>query len=226
MIIASVLSLICLIPIAFVKEKRTKPQKRELTSSFGTLPKGLKIFLAIAAAFALGNFSYMFFVLRARDFFSDKWANILPVLLYVFFNIFYAGFVIPLGVLADKIGKRKVIIFGYLLFALTCGGFIFVRSVAGLAGSFCILWDFGGGGGQQPEGDCFGFGGRADKVRGAWDISYGCRPDGPARRSGCRSAVEIYFSIRRLLFMAVHWLNLCGDVNRLWWLYRADEINN
>jgi MFS family permease len=136
LIIASLLSLVCLIPLVFVKETRTAPKEKGAASAFGVLPAGLKIFLVIAAGFALGNFSYMFFVLRAGHFFADKWSKVLPVGLYVLFNIFCAGFVMPLGVLADKIGKRKVIVFGYLLFAAACFGFVFVRSVAGLVALF------------------------------------------------------------------------------------------
>ncbi|MDP2933712.1 MAG: MFS transporter, partial [bacterium] len=139
LIIASLLSLVCLIPLVFVKETRSAcggPKEKGAASAFGVLPAGLKVFLAIAAGFALGNFSYMFFVLRAGQFFADKWSKVLPVGLYVLFNIFCAGFVMPLGVLADRIGKRKVIIFGYLLFAATCFGFVFVRSAAGLVALF------------------------------------------------------------------------------------------
>jgi MFS family permease len=132
LIIASLLSLVCLTPLVFVKETRTIPKETKAASPIGSLPKGLKIFLVVAAGFALGNFSYMFFVLRAGDFFSDKWSKVLPVGLYVLFNIFCAGFVMPLGILADKIGKRKVIIFGYLLFAAVCFGFILVKSAASL----------------------------------------------------------------------------------------------
>jgi MFS family permease len=132
LIIASLLSLACLTPLVFVRETRTTPKEKKAASPLGSLPTGLKVFLVIVAGFALGNFSYMFFVLRAGDFFSDKWSKVLPVGLYVLFNVFCAGFVMPLGVLADKIGKRKVIIFGYLLFAGVCFGFILVRSAVGL----------------------------------------------------------------------------------------------
>ena len=142
LIVASGLSFICLIPIAFVKEKRTAAQQQVSSSSSSAIPSGLKIFLFIAALFALGNFSYMFFVARAKGIFESEklgnWAYILPVLLYVFFNIFYAGFALPLGSLADKIGKRNVIILGYLFFAITCFGFIFVTSTIGLAVLFAI----------------------------------------------------------------------------------------
>jgi MFS family permease len=138
LIIASLLSLVCLIPLAFVKEPQTAPEKKEAVSASVVLPAGLKIFIVIAAAFALGNFSYMFFVLRSSEFFANKWAKILPVLLYVFFNIFSAAFVMPLGVLGDRIGKQKVIILGYLMFAATCFGFIFIRSAAGLAALFAF----------------------------------------------------------------------------------------
>ena len=137
LIIAAALSVLCLIPITFVKEQRTESQKGQAAAS-ARISRGLKIFLAIAATFSLGNFSYMFFVLRAKDFYPDKWTYILPVALYILFNIVGAFAVYPLGVLGDKIGKKKVIILGYLFFTAACFGFDIVESTAGLAVLFAF----------------------------------------------------------------------------------------
>ena len=53
----------------------------------------------------------------------------LAIFLYVLFNIFYALFAIPFGTLSDRIGKRRVLISGYLLFSVTCLGFAFFDSL-------------------------------------------------------------------------------------------------
>jgi len=128
-LIAGVIAFVSLIPLRFVKEGERKPQNITLKIGLKNLPKSLKLFILICSVFALGNFSYMFFVIRAQQFFATKLSIAVPILLYVLFNIFYAGFAIPLGAVSDRIGREKVIVFGYLLFSLTSLGFAFLTSL-------------------------------------------------------------------------------------------------
>jgi len=78
----------------------------------------------------------MFFILRAQASLSGKLSIGMPILLYVLFNIFYAVFAIPFGTLSDKIGRKKVIVFGYLLFSLSSLGFALFNSLT----AFIILF--------------------------------------------------------------------------------------
>jgi len=133
---AGIIAFVSLIPLRFVKEVKREKQKTNLLIGLRELPKTVKLFILISGTFALGNFSYMFLIIRAQESFTDKLSIVLPMLLYIFFNIFYAVFAVPLGVLADKIGKEKIIIFGYLLFSLTSLGFAFLTSLA----SFIVLF--------------------------------------------------------------------------------------
>ena len=71
----------------------------------------------------------MFFILKAQQFFPERLAIIIPILLYILFNIFYASLSIPFGNLSDKIGRTKLITIGYLIFSLTSLGFIFSNSL-------------------------------------------------------------------------------------------------
>ncbi|MFW6134638.1 MAG: MFS transporter [Elusimicrobiota bacterium] len=142
-IIAAVLSLLSLIPLHPVKEKKTL-EKKETSLKVGlkSISKPLKAVIIITGLFALSNFSYMFFILKARDSFegilSPKLAVGLPILLYVLFNIFYASFSIPFGNISDKIGRRKVLIIGYFLFSLTSLGFAFFNSVGAFIALFAL----------------------------------------------------------------------------------------
>jgi len=128
-VISGIFAFASLIPLYFVKEVKREPQKITLKVSLKNLPKSLKLFILISAIFALGNFSYMFFIIKAQQFFTAKLSVAVPILLYVLFNIFYAGFAIPLGIVSDKIGRGKVIVIGYLLFSLTSLGFAFLNSL-------------------------------------------------------------------------------------------------
>jgi MFS family permease len=69
----------------------------------------------------------MFFVYRASQHFTLEKALILPVLLYVLYNISYASLSMPFGILSDKIGRKKVLMFGFLVFSLSCLGFAYVE---------------------------------------------------------------------------------------------------
>ena len=70
----------------------------------------------------------MFFILKAQESFSGKAAIGMPIFLYILYNIFYASFSIPLGILSDKIGRKNIIVSGYLLFSITCLGFVFFKN--------------------------------------------------------------------------------------------------
>jgi len=128
-LIAGVIAFVSLIPLRFVKGSEREPQDLTLKIGLKNLPKSLKLFILISGIFALGNFTYMFFIIRAQEAFTGKLSIAGPILLYVLFNIFYAGFAVPLGIVSDKIGREKVIIFGYLLFSLTSLGFAFLTSL-------------------------------------------------------------------------------------------------
>jgi len=135
---AGIVAFVSLIPLRFVKESKREPQEMTLKVSLQQLPKKVKLFILVSGTFALGNFSYMFFIIKAQEAFTDKLSLAVPILLYILFNIFYAAFAIPLGALSDKIGRRKIIILGYLLFSLTSLGFAFLTSLPAFVVLFAL----------------------------------------------------------------------------------------
>jgi MFS family permease len=92
----------------------------------------------VASLFSLANFSYMFFILRAQQFFAGALTIGAPLLLYILFNIFYASLAIPCGAVSDRIGRKNVLTIGYALFSLVALGFVYVKSVAGLIMLFML----------------------------------------------------------------------------------------
>ncbi|MFN7170680.1 MAG: MFS transporter [Candidatus Omnitrophota bacterium] len=101
--------------ILFVKEKEPLTLSQKINFNWRNQHTSFKIFLFISLIFALGNSSDAFLILRAKNLgFSPS----LVVLLYVVFNFTYALFSTPAGIISDKVGPRKVLISGFLLFAL------------------------------------------------------------------------------------------------------------
>src|SRR4030042_1603637 len=140
LLICAIVAFFALVPFYRVREVKREPQKVSLSISFKALPRELRWFVLIAAIYALGNFTYMFFVLRAQDFFKETGVVSQPeamaILLYVLYNTVYTLFSIPVGILSDRIGRRWVLLLGYLLFGLTCLGFAFLESLV----AFIILF--------------------------------------------------------------------------------------
>jgi len=99
LLIAGITGVASLFPLRFVREPEIQRQSVKLKIGLAMLPKPLKLFILVAGIFALGNFSYMFFVMRAQHLFTGKLSTAAPILLYVLFNIFYSALAMPLGAL-------------------------------------------------------------------------------------------------------------------------------
>jgi MFS family permease len=142
-LIAAGIGFLALLPLVWVREIKRKPKKTTLKISLRELQRPLRLFILIATIFALGNFTYMFFILKASDVLGFGTTEIaLTILLYVLFNISYAGLSIPCGALSDKLGRRRVLGLGYSVFGLTCLGFIFSNSLAPLVVLFLLYGVF------------------------------------------------------------------------------------
>jgi len=120
-----------LLLLFFVKEKKKEKNSDQVFHfSWRNLDPSFKIFLLISFIFALGNSSDAFLILRAQNL---GLSVILVVLAYVLFNFTYAIFSIPAGIISDKIGPKKVLLGGFLLFSA-------VYFFFGLVHSSFFLW--------------------------------------------------------------------------------------
>lgn len=129
-------SIIAVIFILFLKEKKCElaaPKPKSLEVSLRALTPPLKYFIGIATLFTLGHFGYPFLLLRALD---VGLQHETAILLYVLYFIVYSIFIIPAGVLSDRIKRKYVILLGYSLFGITSFGLIFVSTL------FQIVWFF------------------------------------------------------------------------------------
>ena len=71
-------------------------------------------------AFALVNSSDVLLLLKMKE---AGVSDITVITIYIFYNLVYAVFSIPAGLLADKIGVRKIFIAGLFLFGIVYTGF-------------------------------------------------------------------------------------------------------
>ncbi|WP_303802886.1 MFS transporter [Alicyclobacillus macrosporangiidus] len=102
---------------------------------FRSLGKRFIGFSLIATLFALGNSSDAFLILRAQD--VGMAASHIP-LAYFTFNVTYSVLAMPAGVLSDRIGRRTVLVLGYLIFAAIYLGFGVAKNSAWIWGLFVV----------------------------------------------------------------------------------------
>lgn len=107
------------------KEKRQPMQREYFWKNISQLDHNLKLYLVIAFLFTLGNSSNSFLLLRAYDIGFDSSTTIL---LYFIYNLTASLLAIPCGKLSDKIGRKHLLVGGYLTFSLVYFGFAFCTS--------------------------------------------------------------------------------------------------
>ncbi len=92
--------------------------------AFRSLGKPFMIFMIIVSVFDLGNSSDAFLVLRAQE----RGLSVIHILaMLVTFNLVYSLISTPAGSLSDRVGRGKLIVGGWLVYALIYLGFALAR---------------------------------------------------------------------------------------------------
>jgi len=126
----------------YVSEK--KSHKIEgLRFKLSGFSREFKSFLLISVIFAIGNSSDAFLIIRAKNIFGENLGEIpsfivtnfgamavlaVVVLSYVVYNLTYSLASMPAGALSDRIGRRNVMVGGFLIFSLVYLGFALANS--------------------------------------------------------------------------------------------------
>ena len=110
--------------VVLVRENR-RPENRSLRlwGALSELPRPYTRFLRGVGLFGLGDFSHTLLILAAAQLLSPAYGTVraaqIAAGLYVLRNVVYAGASLPIGSLADRMNKIKLLATGYLLGVLT-----------------------------------------------------------------------------------------------------------
>ena len=121
-----------------VRAPRLVPAHRPVAGAGGPAPLGaaFRRFVAADVLFQLGNSSTAFLLLRAQ---GSGFSAGGVALLYLTYNLLSAALALPFGRLSDRIGRRALLLAGYLLYALAYGTAAFAPSKAGSITAFVVL---------------------------------------------------------------------------------------
>lgn len=112
-----------------VKERaRSANHNGSLFKAIGSLPPRFNWFLLGVGIFGAGDFAHSLLTLRAAQMLTPEMGAVragqVAISLYVAHNVLYAGMSYPVGLLADRIGKRGLLAIGYGMAALVGIGWI------------------------------------------------------------------------------------------------------
>lgn len=140
--------LLSIIPVLFAlgmfalirekREPRATGPREPFWKHARELDRNLQLYLAVSFLFTLGNSSNTFLLLKAN---AIGFSSTDVILLYFLYNVVSALLAIPFGKRSDAVGRKKVLVAGYLMFALVYLGFAFATSKAVLIGAF-VLYGF------------------------------------------------------------------------------------
>ena len=101
-----------------------------IRSAWAEMPAGFRKYLLIVLVFTLGNSTDAFLLLRAQQ--LGVAVTLLPMI-WVALHVVKMGFSVPGGILSDRIGRKKVIVAGWVVYALVYAAF-------GLANRYWHAW--------------------------------------------------------------------------------------
>src|SRR5213593_2842839 len=134
LLLAAIPAVISVFIVFLVREPvRQRAPKQPLRVTFRGIPKPLWTFIGIASIFSFADFSYAFLLLRA-----GIHGTTAAILLYVVYNIVYAAHAFPAGILSDRVGRKPVVLTGYIAFIAMATLLVFSDLLAVLVLAFVL----------------------------------------------------------------------------------------
>ncbi|HOU50174.1 MAG TPA: MFS transporter [Smithella sp.] len=137
--IPAVASLFMFIFIRETGEHCEVSEPLHLVQGFKTLDGRLKLYLAVVFLFTLGNSSNAFLLLKAGYVGFDP-ASV--ILLYFLYNVVSSVFAVPFGKRSDRIGRKRLLVAGYFIFAIAYAGFAWAPNKAIVIAAFALYGIF------------------------------------------------------------------------------------
>jgi MFS family permease len=113
--------------LIFIKEAKKEKENLYSKFSFRDFSKKYYLILAVIFIFTLGNSTDALLLVKANEV-GVKLAYI--PLVYLIFNTVSVFFSIPMGALSDRIGREKLLIFGYLVYSVVYFGFGYTSKIS------------------------------------------------------------------------------------------------
>lgn len=138
-VIPAILAVVSLMAIA--RDVPVTSQRAAPSFAFKSLGRPYMTFMVIVSMFTLGNSADAFLVLRAQE----RGLDVLGVLgMLATFNLVYALVSTPAGRLSDRIGRRRVIVAGWLIYAIIYLGFAVAQAAWQIWALYAIYGAFYG----------------------------------------------------------------------------------
>jgi len=137
--IPAVASLFMFIFIRETGKPRDSSAPLHVFSGLKNLDSRLKLYLFVVFIFTLGNSSNTFLLLKAGNVGFDT-ASV--VLLYFVYNMVSSLLAIPLGKRSDRIGRKRLLVAGYLIFTLVYAFFAWAPNKAIIVAAFALYGVF------------------------------------------------------------------------------------
>lgn len=121
--------------IVFIKEKRRSRDEQEAALSLPKLSISsfngqFRRYLVVIGVFSLGSFADAFLVLQAEN--LGIRSELIPIV-YLSYNVVFAASAVPMGVLADRVGLKHMVMAGFVVYSI-------IYLLVGLSTSAAHIW--------------------------------------------------------------------------------------
>lgn len=125
--LATIPGLLAFILVLFVREpSSTITDGAKIDIQFKHYPKQYWKYLCVIALFGIGNSSNSFLILQTKSLGASLTATIL---IYAAFNLVAALISYPAGSLSDRLGRRNLLLFAFVIFFITYLGFALTKNL-------------------------------------------------------------------------------------------------
>lgn len=117
------------------KELRQTQEREQFWKNIRDIDRQLKLYLLVVFLFTLGNSSNAFLLLKAK---SAGFDDTSVILLYFVFNLTASVLSMPFGKRSDKVGRKRLLVSGYVVFSLCYLGFAFAHTKPQMVAAFLV----------------------------------------------------------------------------------------